>query len=225
MAGVYRQECAKSFRRRHWTGNGLSGVRIPARLVCPQGRNGAGNSRCRPGESNLGAVRHGVLKEGGVVPKKRILAAAIGLAFSASGFESRAQSIAPTTLPTGGRVVAGQATIGQSGAAMQIVQGSTKAALDWASFSIGSQAAGPFSQPSASAIALNRVLGNNASEIYGRLSANGQVFLLNPNGILFARGSQVDVGGIVASTLTMSSDDFMAGRYRLTGSGTAGSVV
>src|SRR5205814_4277146 len=111
------------------------------------------------------------------------------------------------------------------GAAMQIVQGSTKAALDWASFSIGSQAAVTFSQPSASAIALNRVLGNNASEIYGRLSANGQVFLLNPNGILFARGSQVDVGGIVASTLTMSSDDFMAGRYRLTGGGSAASVV
>src|SRR5947209_2626967 len=158
------------------------------------------------------------------MPKKRILATAVALALSAPAFEAYAQSIAPTTLPTGGRVVAGQATIGQSGAAMQIVQGSTKAALDWASFSIGSQAAVTFNQPSASAIALNRVLGNNASEIYGRLSANGQVFLLNPNGVLFARGSQVDVGGLVASTLSMSSDDFMAGRYRLSGAAT-GSVV
>src|SRR3954470_10713204 len=159
------------------------------------------------------------------MPKKRILATAVALALSAPAFETYAQSIAPTTLPTGGRVVAGQATIGQSGAAMQIVQGSTRAALDWNSFSIGSQASVTFNQPSASAIALNRVLGNNASEIYGRLSANGQVFLLNPNGVLFAPGAQVDVGGIVASTLRMSSDDFMAGRYVLRNSGSAGSVV
>jgi len=158
------------------------------------------------------------------MPQKRILATAVALALSAPAFESNAQSIAPTTLPTGGRVVAGQATIVQSGAAMQIQQGSAKAALDWNTFSIGSQAAVTFNQPSASAIALNRVLGNDASQIYGRLSANGQVFLLNPNGVLFARGSQVDVGGLVASTLSMSSDDFMAGRYRLSGAGT-GSVV
>src|SRR5207302_5984384 len=103
------------------------------------------------------------------MPKKRILATAVALALSAPAFEAYAQAIAPTTLPTGGRVVAGQAAIGQSGAAMQIVQGSTRAALDWSTFSIGSQAAVTFNQPSASAIALNRVLGNNASEIYGRL--------------------------------------------------------
>src|SRR5439155_18105275 len=144
------------------------------------------------------------------MPKKRILATAVALALSAPAFEAYAQLIAPTTLPTGGRVVAGQATIGESGAAMQLVQGSTRAALDWNTFSIGSQAAVTFNQPSASSIALNRVLGNNASEIYGRLTANGQVFLLNPNGVLFARGAQVDVGGLIASTLSMSSDDFMS---------------
>src|SRR5436853_3633853 len=151
------------------------------------------------------------------MPAKRVLATAVALALSAPVFEAYSQSVAPTALPTGGRVVAGQAAINQSGAAMVVQQGSAKAALDWNSFSIGSQAAVTFNQPSSSAIALNRVLGNDASEIYGRLSANGQVFLLNPNGVLFARGSQVDVGGIVASTLTMSSDHFMAGRYRLTG--------
>src|SRR5256885_5780287 len=158
------------------------------------------------------------------MPKRRVLAAAVAFALSAPVFESYAQSISPTTLPTGGRLVAGQATISTSGANMQIQQGSTKAALDWNTFSIGSQAAVTFNQPSASSIALNRVLGNDASQIYGRLSANGQVFLLNPNGVLFARGSQVDVGGIVASTLRMSSDDFMSGRYRLAEGGN-GSVV
>src|SRR5689334_18173569 len=113
------------------------------------------------------------------MPKRRVLAAAVAFALSASVHESNAQSIAPTTLPTGGRLVAGQASISQSGANMQVQQGSARAALDWNTFSIGSQASVTFSQPSASSVALNRVLGNNASEIYGRLSANGQVFLMN----------------------------------------------
>src|SRR2546428_3535835 len=145
------------------------------------------------------------------MPRRRILAAAVAFALSAPVFEPYSQSISPTALPTGGRVVGGQATISQSGAALQIQQGSARAALDWNTFNIGSQAAVTFNQPSASSIALNRVLGASGSEIYGRLSANGQVFLINPNGVLFARGSQVDVGGIVASTLSMSADDFMAG--------------
>src|SRR5439155_5541699 len=92
-------------------------------------------------------------------------------------------------------------------------------------FSIGSQASVTFNQPSASAIALNRVLGSSGSEIYGRLSSNGQVFLINPNGVLFARGAEVDVGGLVASTLGMSIDDFMSGRYVLRAQGTPGAIV
>src|SRR5438067_10735578 len=159
------------------------------------------------------------------MPRRRILAAAVAFALSAPVFESYSQSISPAALPTGGRVIAGQATIGQSGAAMQIQQGSARAALDWNTFNIGSQASVTFNQPSASAIALNRVLGANGSEIYGRLTANGQVFLINPNGILFGRGAEVDVGGLVASTLGMSPDDFMSGRYLLRGDGARGSIV
>src|SRR2546425_2705015 len=159
------------------------------------------------------------------MPRRRILAAAVALALSAPVLESYSQSISPTALPTGGRVVGGQATISQSAAAMWIQQGSARAALDWNTFNIGSQAAVTFNQPSASSIALNRVLGASGSEIYGRLSANGQLFLINPNGVLFARGSQVDVGGIVASTLSMSADDFMSGRYLLRNGGSGASVV
>ena len=129
------------------------------------------------------------------------------------------------TLPGGARVAAGQASISQSGSAMQIQQASARAAIDWQSFSIGSAASVTFNQPSASAIALNRVLGTDASQIFGRLSANGQVFLLNPNGILFARGAQVDVGGLLASTLGMQVDDFMAGRTTLRGDGASGSIL
>ena len=81
-----------------------------------------------------------------------------------------------------------------------------------------------FNQPNAQAIALNRITGSSPSELLGSLTANGQVFILNPNGVLFGAGSQVNVGGLVASTLSMSNADFEAGNYKFTGSG-AGSVV
>ena len=159
------------------------------------------------------------------MPHKQTLPAAFALALGVASLGAHAQSISSTTLPSGGRVVGGQATISQSGAAMSIQQSSARTALDWQSFSIGSQASVTFNQPSASALALNRVLGASGSEIYGRLSSNGQVFLINPNGVLFGRGAEVDVGGLVASTLGMSADDFMSGRYLLRGPGNAGSIV
>lgn len=122
-----------------------------------------------------------------------------------------------TELPTGGQVVAGQASISSNGARLDVLQSSQRAALDWQTFNIGAQAQVHFEQPAAG-VALNRVLDTQASQIYGRLTATGQVFLLNPNGVLFAPGSQVDVGGLVASTLQLSNADFMAGNYRFEGS-------
>ncbi len=127
-------------------------------------------------------------------------------------------------LPSGGEVSAGQAAISQSGARMTIHQATPKAAIDWQGFSIGAQETVQFVQPGAAAIALNRVLGQDPSLILGRLDANGQVFLLNPNGVLFGHGAQVNVGGIVASTLSLSNEDFLAGRYRFGGAG-GGTVV
>ncbi|MBU0752941.1 MAG: filamentous hemagglutinin N-terminal domain-containing protein [Gammaproteobacteria bacterium] len=136
-----------------------------------------------------------------------------------------AQTPAPNTLPSGGQVVAGQASIAQSGSAMTITQGSDRAILNWNSFSIGSGASVNFQQPSASAVALNRVIGSDPSRIYGSLSANGQVFLVNPSGVLFAAGARVDVGGMVASTLGIRNEDFLAGNYRFSRDGASGSVV
>src|SRR6267143_4324988 len=89
-------------------------------------------------------------------------------------------------LPTGGQVAAGAATLSYSPNKLQIDQSTNKAILNWDSFSVGSSAWVNFSQPSSSAIALNRVTGSNPSEIFGRLTANGQVFFSNPNGVLFA---------------------------------------
>jgi filamentous hemagglutinin family protein len=94
-------------------------------------------------------------------------------------------------------------------------------AANWQSFSIGAGHTVNFVQPSSSAVALNRVLGSDVSVIQGALNANGQVFLINPNGVLFTPTAQVNVGGIVASTLNLSNEDFLAGRYRFSGDSTA----
>lgn len=67
---------------------------------------------------------------------------------------------------------------------------------------------------------MNRVLGSDATSIYGTLTANG-IFLINPNGILFSPTAQVDVGGLVASTLNISDSDFLSSHYKLSGDGVA----
>jgi len=122
-------------------------------------------------------------------------------------------------LPTGGAVSAGSASIAGGAGAMTINQSSQNVAINWQSFSIAQSEAVRFVQPNSSSVALNRVLGADASSILGSLSANGKVFLLNPNGILFGQGAQVNVGGLVASTLNLTDGDFMAGRYKFAGAG------
>ncbi len=128
-------------------------------------------------------------------------------------------------LPTGAQLVGGNGSVTTSGNAMTIHQASSKMAIDWQSFSIGQGKTVEFVQPNASAVALNRVLGTDASVIQGALKANGQVFLVNPSGVLFAPTAQVDVGGIVASTLDIKPDDFMAGKATFERYGARGSVV
>ncbi|WP_019561925.1 two-partner secretion domain-containing protein, partial [Caldimonas manganoxidans] len=127
-------------------------------------------------------------------------------------------------LPTGGQIVAGSGSITQSGTVMTVTQDTAKMAANWQSFSIGQGHTVNFVQPSASAVALNRVLGSDVSVIQGALNANGQVFLINPNGVLFTPTAQVNVGGIVTSTLNLSNEDFLAGRYRFSGD-SAASVI
>jgi filamentous hemagglutinin family protein len=121
-------------------------------------------------------------------------------------------------LPTGGAVTAGTAGIASTGGgAVTINQSSQNAAINWQSFGIGVGEAVKFVQPNSNSVALNRVIGPDASSILGSLSANGKVFLVNPNGILFGKGAQVNVGGLVASTLDISDANFMRGNYKFEG--------
>ena len=145
--------------------------------------------------------------------RRTVLAAAMAALFGSGA----ASAVDPGGLPGGGKVTAGLATIGQSGNTTTIHQGSARAAIDWTSFNIGRDAQVTFVQPSAGAVALNRVIGQDPSQILGTLKANGQVFIMNPNGVLFAPGAQVSAAGILATSGAMSNDNFMAGRYTLTG--------
>lgn len=136
-----------------------------------------------------------------------------------------AASPAATELPSGGQVVAGQASLSQSGAAMTVTQTSNRAVIDWQTFNVGSQARVDFVQPSAAAVTLNRVLDTQPSQIFGSINAIGQVFLSNPNGVYFAPSASVDVGGLVATTHTLSTDDFMAGNNIFRRNGSSAAVI
>ncbi|EAR6948498.1 filamentous hemagglutinin N-terminal domain-containing protein [Salmonella enterica] len=128
-------------------------------------------------------------------------------------------------LPTGGQIVGGQGSISTSGNQMTIHQQTQNMATNWHSFDIGKNNTVQFVQPNSSSVALNRVTGASGSQIMGILKANGQVFILNPNGVLFGKNARVDVGGLVASTKNISTTDFMKGQYTLSGSGNPGAQV
>jgi len=138
--------------------------------------------------------------------RRKLAAAAVAACFVAPGALAN---------PTGANVVRGTAAIHQAGNLLQITN-SPNAIINWQNFSIGANEITRFIQQSSSSAVLNRVITQNPSTILGALQSNGRVFLINPNGILFGAGAQVDVAGLVASTLNMSDGDFLAGRLRFT---------
>ena len=156
--------------------------------------------------------------------------ASVALGGMASLAHAQQAPPAVNQLPQGGVVSRGSANINTSTTAagnvlMSVNQSSQRAVIDWASFNVGSQAKVQFNQPSSSAVVLNNILGNNASQIYGQISANGQVFLSNPNGVYFSPTAQVNVGGLVATTGKANADEFMAGKASFNRAGGTGSVV
>lgn len=127
--------------------------------------------------------------------------------------------------PSGGVVNTGSAAISQSGSITSIDQSTQRASINWQSFSIGSSETVNFNQPNSSAITLNRVVGNESSVINGALNANGQVWILNSNGLLFGQGASINTAGVVASTMNISDADFMAGSTTLQSAGSTASVI
>ncbi|SUV40541.1 two-partner secretion domain-containing protein [Avibacterium paragallinarum] len=111
-----------------------------------------------------------------------------------------ANNIDVNALPKNHKLTQGEASISQNNNAMTIDQKSDHVSIDWESFNIGKQASVTFNQPASSSIAYNRVTGADVSTIQGKLNANGRVFLSNPNGVIFTKDAQVNVGAILATT-------------------------
>jgi filamentous hemagglutinin family protein len=124
--------------------------------------------------------------------------------------------------PQGGVVVGGQATITTSAPNTVTVDQSTKIVIvDWNSFDIGKGETTRFNQPNASSTAVNRIGGNDPSVILGNLSANGQVILINGNGLLFGPGAKINVGSLIATTHDASNADLMSGKANFDGPGSS----
>ena len=158
------------------------------------------------------------IKSGSPVPTQLTLlmavlcAAAISAGFALAG-------------PQGGKVVSGEVVTKESPQRLDITQSSHKAIIDWHSFSIDPDELVRFWQPSSSSMVLNRIRGGEYSAILGQLTANGRVLLINPNGILFGKNAQVDVGGLVATTIDIDDRDFLEGRLRFGQSRNLGGTV
>jgi len=105
-------------------------------------------------------------------------------------------------------VTSGAAAAINNGHTLTVQQSSNTATLNWSSFNISADGKVAFNQPSSSAVALNRIYDSSASKIFGSLSANGQLYLINANGILFGAASKVDVSGLIASSLNITDCHF-----------------
>jgi filamentous hemagglutinin family protein len=126
--------------------------------------------------------------------------------------------------PVGESIRHGNAEFIREGNNLFIHQGSSKLVVDWKDFSIGEGQLTKFLQPGSDAAVLNRVFGGNPSALYGSLEANGKVYLINPNGVFVGPSGRVKAGSFVASSLSVSDDEFLAGK-ELTFSGSSDSGV
>ena len=149
------------------------------------------------------------------------LSTAIALMFAGVAPSVVAQALQDPT------VRSGTATIDLSNTNHAVItQQSNRAIIDWRQFSIPSGSTVQFVQPSASSMMLNRVTGTQASQIDGNLLANGQVWLLNPSGVMIGNGGSINTASFLASTLEINNNDFLNGRYRFDAtSNTTGRVV
>ena len=126
--------------------------------------------------------------------------------------------------PTGPSVVSGAATFNAVGKNLTVTN-APGAIINWQGFSIRPDEVTRFVQSGAASAVLNRVTGAEQSQLLGQLLSNGRVFLINPNGVTIGAGSIIDTAGFVASSLNLSNEDFLAGKFRFTDPGNAGKVT
>src|SRR5690625_325037 len=139
--------------------------------------------------------------------RRRVLSAAIIAA-------SQTAWVAPVMAgPEGGRVVDGAGSIGRDGRNTTIQQRTNRMVVDWDSYNVAADEVVTYVQPGRDSVALNRILSHSGSDIHGQINANGQVVLVNPHGVFFGENAQVNVGGLIASGMTVDVSDFMNGEF------------
>jgi filamentous hemagglutinin family protein len=136
--------------------------------------------------------------------KRKLLATAVISCFAVGTVEAN---------PNGATVAHGTATFNTSGSTLTVTN-TPNAIINWANFSIDSGETVRFVQQSSASAVLNRVTSSNPSQILGALQSNGKVFLVNPNGILFGANAQINVNGLVASSLNITDSDFLNGKLK-----------
>ncbi len=114
-------------------------------------------------------------------------------------------------LPQGAQVIQGSASIATPNSNTMNITNSNNAIINWQQFNIGAGQTTNFIQPNSTSSVLNRVIGNNPSQILGNLNSNGQVFLINQHGILVGEGAHINTNGFFASTLNITNKDFLQG--------------
>ena len=141
------------------------------------------------------------------IPRIKLLAISVAVTFH-SGFAAAELPVPSSTFINAGQ---GAGSYKINGTNLTVNQQSDRAIFNWDQFNVGVDNTVTFNQPSHSSIALNRIHDGNPSQILGSLTANGQVYLYNQNGIIFGEGSKVNVGSLVATTLNIDDDRFMNG--------------
>lgn len=130
-------------------------------------------------------------------------------------------------LPQHHETVFGTVTIDKTTDKMTITQSSPTTQINWKSFDIGQKKEVEFKQPDENAVAYNRVIGGNASQIQGKLTANGKVYLANPNGVIITKEAEINVAGLFATTkdLEQISEKGNGNSYQFTRKTKEGQVV
>jgi len=119
--------------------------------------------------------------------------------------------------PSGAVVINGNVSFSQPDTNTLHITNSNGSVINWQEFSINANETTHFQQSGADSAVLNQIVGSNGSEIMGNLSSNGQVFLINQNGIIFGENAVINTAGFVASTLNLSDQDFLEGRLNFEG--------
>jgi len=127
--------------------------------------------------------------------------------------------------PSGAQIINGQVSIDTSIQGITNITNSPGSIINWQDFSVAQDEITRFIQQSSQSAVLNRVIGQNPSQILGQLISNGQVFVINPNGIVFGANSIIDTQGLIASTLNLSNQDFLSGNYHFIAGSDASGIL